>query len=277
MAKALTHNVRNDYKGRLDTTSFPFTTANLGTSVCSVNSITSPRISSSVTPTKGQDGYISSDTTKMQDQIKPTNRTNPANDPQVSIQLQEQSMEMAIPATNEAMMLMLQSISAQLTTISTDVKSLKESKKELSDQVAGLEYDVEDAQDRLGSQQKDMRICQDQIELLSSAVGQYESQLHQLQDRVSNLEALAKKLELIIFGIIDEAEEPSRCKDLVVQFFTNKLKIPEESVPPINYAYWKGKGENRPIVVRLQNVNDKRTVYSHVGNLKDVVNQKNKP
>ena len=180
-------------------------------------------------------------------------------------------------ATNDSMMLMLQNISSQLTVISTDIKYLKVSKRELAEQINGMDYDLEEVQDQMITQKKESAIQHDQVELLTGIVSRQGEQIQDLHNRVIQLESKDKRSELIIFGLQEDKKEEQTCKEIVVTFLKEKLKIEQEQVPTIVHAYWKGKGKNRPAVIRLANVQEKKLIFSHVSNLKEVVNQNQRP
>ena len=48
-------------------------------------------------------------------------------------------------------------------------------------------------------------------------------------------------------------------------------------LPEIAYAYWKGKGGNKPMVIRLTNPAQKALIFSKVSSLKGKSNSKNRP
>ena len=91
--------------------------------------------------------------------------------------------------TNDTIVAMLQSMSMQLTTIQNNVKILKDSKQDLSDQLDGLKYDVEDNHSLLITHHHNIGKCQDQVSLLSNIVCRYEDRIEELNSKVVSLEA----------------------------------------------------------------------------------------
>ena len=174
-----------------------------------------------------------------------------------------------------SMYAMLQNINTKLDTISEDVKDLKKDKKSTGEKLQGLQYDIEDTQEQVNQQQRELRACQDQVELLSHIVGNYSEQIQDLKTKIASFEANAKKAEIIIFGLLEQ--EDIENKDIVINFFSSKLKIPEDKLPQIDFAYRKGKGQARPMVVRLAKVADKGTIFTNVTNLKNQLNPNKKP
>ena len=81
------------------------------------------------------------------------------------------------------------------------------------------------------------------------------------------------KLELIVFGL-QESEENVSALDVVKDFFTTEMEL--TMTPEIQYAYWKGKGKNQPIVVHFTHGNAKGQIFGKVSNLKGKINAQGK-
>ena len=60
----------------------------------------------------------------------------------------------------------LQAINEKLNTIQTDVKSLKDSKQEFSEQITSIQYDLEDHEEEISQQHTNIRACHDKMSLL---------------------------------------------------------------------------------------------------------------
>ena len=88
------------------------------------------------------------------------------------------------------------------------------------------------------------------------------------------MESKTMRSDLIVFGL--EPTEGKTCKELFTSFLMEVMKIPNTEVPAINQAFWKGKGENRPMVIKLSDQQGKGVIFSNVANLKDVKNAKDR-
>ena len=74
----------------------------------------------------------------------------------------------------------------------------------------------------------------------------YEDKIQTVTERCNILESKAMKNELIIFGLQDSNVA---CIKTAKKFFTKQMEI--QNVPEIIYAYWKGKNNHKPLVVKL--------------------------
>ena len=79
------------------------------------------------------------------------------------------------------------------------------------------------------------------------------------------------KKELLIFGL---QNSETACKDVATNFFEEKMQIDE--IPEIQFAHWKGKGENCPLLVRFVHANAKGKIFVKATNLKDLKNHQDK-
>ena len=173
--------------------------------------------------------------------------------------------------SNELMISMLQSMNEKLNAIQGDVKTLMDSKQEITEQIAGIQFDQEDEQEKIESQQKDQCVCRDQVDLLTNLVIRQDDQMDEMKSRLLQLEHKQVRSELIIFGIIDQKEK--KCAELAKEFFSGILGLTEIGV---DHAYWKGKSNNKPMVVRLTTPKDKGLIYSKSTKLKDLKNANDK-
>ena len=183
----------------------------------------------------------------------------------------------ATPDVEDPMMKLLQTINSKLTTIQTDITTLKDNKDQTNSRLDGLEFELEDQQEDLTVQKVELRECQDQVKLLSNIVANYEECFQDLNTKMLQLEAKAMKTELIIFGIQQTAE--TTLIQHAKSFFLQKLKIKEEEIPGITYAYWKDGSSKGypPLVVKLCKASDKGVIFSHATNLKGQTNLEKKP
>ena len=163
----------------------------------------------------------------------------------------------------QTMMSMLVNITNKLTSMQTDITSLKDTKTELKDQLDGLQFDVEDDRDEIVRQRKELDIYKDKVETLTDILVRYEGKMESLHQRCLTTEAKLLRSELIIFGLQDNKKS---CKEIAEKFFSTTMGI--DPVPAVKYAYWKGSSKNKPMVVSFTHANAKGAIYSNVSNLK---------
>ena len=180
--------------------------------------------------------------------------------------------QIQMASKDDRMIEMLQNITAQLTTIQSDVVDLKSNKVEFAEQLAAVQFDQEDDHEVLVAQQNEMKVCKDQVGLLTDLVVRYEDKMEEMDAKISRLEARLMKSEIIIFGIIENQDES--CITQANNFMKNLLLIPEP--PAIAEAYWKGKSANKPMVIRFSDPSAKKIIYANTSNLKEKKNGNNK-
>ena len=173
----------------------------------------------------------------------------------------------------EVMMQMLCNINEKLTTIQADVKELKENKTEVQEKLSGIQFDIDDNQAELLEQRKEINWYKDKVDMLTDLVIRQDCHLSAMSSKLSHLERQLIKTEIIIFGL-NTSEEG--CVEIVNNFFKQKLEIENEQLPKIKFAYWKGKGDNRPMIVRFYSPSAKEFVFSKVSNLKGKKNKSGK-
>ena len=179
---------------------------------------------------------------------------------------------MLTQTTDPMILQMFQNINDKLTTIQSDVRGLKDSKIEITDHIAGIEFDQEDNNEQLMTQQQEIRVCQDQVKVLSDLAITYEEKFDNMTSKINQLEAKLMRSELLVFGLTEVKDKS--CIDIAKNFFTQTMKI--NPAPEIVYAYWKGASKNKPMVIKLSNAQNKGQIYANVSNLKDVKNSKGK-
>ena len=167
---------------------------------------------------------------------------------------------------------LLGNISTQLASIQIDVKSLKEDKECTAEDLQGIQFELEDNQEDIASQKKELCQCQDKVDILTGIALRYEESIWILNERCNRLEKQNLKSEILIFGL--KEQENKTCVDLAKSFMTEQLEM--ATSPDISFAYWKGKGANRPMVIRLSSTSAKGRIYSNVSNLKNKKNEDEK-
>lgn len=173
------------------------------------------------------------------------------------------------------------------------IQQLSETSKTLNQSVAQLQHELstlrtqkalQDAQvsDLINSQKADAIKLQnamekiDQqdrcIEAMVGILSRQNQELAGFKRILNNMAVRAARHNLILSGIVEERNENTKWK--VLEFFKGSLKLQDNIV--LNKAYRIGNGVDRPIIIELQNVEDKAKIYQKVGNLKGVKNSKNK-
>ena len=116
--------------------------------------------------------------------------------------------------------------------------------------------------------------CNDhaKVNLLVDLVIRQDEQIQMLKERVTDLQSRSMKANVIISGIKEKEDED--CKELAKDFFKTKVKT--EGEIEIEAAHRLGVGQNRQMVVRLADVEDKAKIFENSKNLKDLTNEDNK-
>ena len=167
---------------------------------------------------------------------------------------------------------LLQNINIKLDTIQDDVRALKTSKGEITEEMQEIRDDREEDRIELLQQKKDLDVCKDKMEVFTELMARYEDRIQYLNNRCNYIEAKAMKSEMIFFGLLDNKQP---CAKIAETFLKDVLGLTE--VPDILYAYWKGKGPNKPMVVRFVKQSAKGLIYSNVSKLKDRKNANDRP
>ena len=185
------------------------------------------------------------------------------------IQLNTPQIAQASNFPQDPMYEILRSMNEKLNVIQTDVKSLKDSKVEITEQIAGMQYCLEEDEEHINSQNEDLIICKDKIESLSNIVIRNQQLINDMSQKMSRMEANNMNTEMVLSGIVEV--QGKSCKELAQQFIREKLQITD----PINIigAYWKGQGNNKPMVIKLEKAADKFKLYAQTSLLKGVTNE----
>ena len=173
----------------------------------------------------------------------------------------------------DSMMNLLMSMNQKLSTIQDDVRTLKSDRSEVNEQLAGLKYDQEDDHEEIVSHRKEINTCHDQLDTLTNLVIGYEQHICSLNRKCLNLEAKGMRSELLIFGL--EENKSVSGTETAKKFFTEKMEM--TTPPTIKHAYWKGKGQYKPLLVKLSNQAQKGLIYTNSKNLKGKKNKNDTP
>ena len=165
--------------------------------------------------------------------------------------------------TNATVLAMFNAINDKLNGMQADMRAVKATHGDINQQIVGIQFDQEDDHEELVSQKKDLHQCRDRVDILSDLIIRYEERMQELESKCERLQAKNMKGEIIIFGLKDTK---ASCSNIAQGFFTTQMEM--EASPNILYAYWKGKSEYKPMVVKFVNPASVGTVYSKVANLK---------
>lgn len=114
---------------------------------------------------------------------------------------------------------------------------------------------------------------QDKIDLLIGIVEKQDVQIQALQNRWDTAYAKENKSNIVINGLAETQGES--CYHEVGNFFKNVLKI--EKPIQVQQAYRLGKGQNKAMVAKLKNTQDRAEIYKKIGNLKQANKGRSKP
>ena len=159
---------------------------------------------------------------------------------------------------------MFNDVTAKLDKIQASVSSLNTSKNLFAQQIGSLQYDHEQMNENISQQQNSIDRCEDQLDLMRNITKKYSQSMNELHQRVLKLEKRSMQQNLVISGIKEEENE--NCAQQVSNLLTQDLRITEEI--GIKRAHRMGRGNNRPIVAKLQNKSHKGAIFPELKKLK---------
>ena len=110
-----------------------------------------------------------------------------------------------------------------------------------------------------------MDLIEERVQLLAHVIIKQDNEIRALKEKVRNMQNEAVKCDIVISGIKESDKEDVR--KAVQVFLTTKLKM--QTPPECKDAYRIGKGDKRPIIVKLTSFKEKLQIYKHQKNLKD--------
>ena len=171
---------------------------------------------------------------------------------------------------------MFNTLNNTLSSLSTEIRELKTFKTSL----AAFTPEWKESVDREAKQIDEKIDYQDfQIRLLKNMMINQDEKINILEARLTASYQRELRPNLVIYGILESAEEDrSVLYQKVTDFFKETLELSAES-DEIEFwdAYRLGQGRARPVLVKLTHVSDKAKIYSNSSVLKDKVNAKKKP
>ena len=125
----------------------------------------------------------------------------------------------------------------------------------------------------LKSTKTELKICQVQLNEVTGVTIRQDQELRECKREIENLKFRLDRNLLRITGL--EEQEGEDCKAAVKAFFTQKLEIQQEIA--ISDAFRVGKGQNRSILVYLQDPKVKGLIFKNTVKLKDLKNNEDRP
>ena len=119
---------------------------------------------------------------------------------------------------------------------------------------------------------KKVQVLEEKVEVLENMIIRQSAMLSESRNKEETREVFALRNNLVIHGIVEEKNES--CMQVVNNFFTNIMRITD--TVHVQDAHRLGKGENRPLLVKLKAPREKGKVYKNTKELKGVKNVKGK-
>ena len=135
--------------------------------------------------------------------------------------------------------------------------------------IDGVKADTTQVSNDLTTTNFKVQLCQEEIEMLKGTVIRQEQIIAECKAEIETLQVNQMRSNLIIKGIVQSEKE--NCKELVKNFFKEKLEITEEI--KICSANRMGKGKKAPMFVKLMDDDDKPKIFSKVKLLADLKNE----
>ena len=151
------------------------------------------------------------------------------------------------------------------------MKEMKENSSE-KNELHTIKQDQKKQSIKVSKLQTDVQSFKDQVGVLTKVVCKKDEMIRHLSEKIMQIERRNTRKNVLIAGI-DEVKGEN-CKAIASKLFKNKLTIEDEV--RIKAAYRIGKGDNRPIVVRLNDVTDKGTIFKNVNKLRKSKSEQDK-
>lgn len=173
--------------------------------------------------------------------------------------------------------------------LATAIHNLNQTTQVLNQNVAKLQQEISSLTQQ--KDQQDSKVCQLQqvqqqdgiklakaleqideherrFEIMVGIMMKQEEEIDHLRKSLNIVYAKSVNQNLVFTGIEEKPNE--RPTWAVLEFLKQQMKINKNIA--ISKAYRVGQGNNRPIIIELQDANDKAVIFQNVGNLKDVRN-----
>ena len=130
-----------------------------------------------------------------------------------------------------------------------------------------------EARDReISGLRNELDSCKLQLKKVTGVSIRQDLKIKENSDKIEQLHRQINRDILRIQGIKDTEASAAT---MAANFFKNQLKIEQEI--KLSDVYKSGKGKFKTIVIQLQSIRDRALIFSHVKNLKNVVNEVDRP
>lgn len=208
------------------------------------------------------------------------NRTLVAKNGQLGLQ---EAVPMLLKSTEEqnskdneedSMMLtsILRELSVTVKKLEKQLDRMDKDRKATDDKVSKVEYVQQQEVVRVQGLMDQVDKQQDKIDALIDTVVRQDQQIQALTNQVNTAYAMKNQKNIIINGIPETQGE--NCLHEVAHFFKYALKLDKIN---LKYARRMGKGQYKPMLVRLANFNDKIAIFQNMDKLKQYNQGKQKP
>lgn len=232
---------------------------------------------------------------EMVERMDKTPRSSPVNSPDRSQQHQQQQHQSVHRAAKDISMQnisnnsaccnhdklteVIENLSATTTRLNENVdklhqqiQSLQKDKTQHEQQVREIKEIQDQEQSRLNNVLDMLTQQEKKFEAMMGIMVRQNEEINSLKKSLSNMYQKQIKKNLVITGLIEKSRENPAW--VVLEFFKNRMKI-DKSIPIVN-AYRIGQGTDRPVVVELENVEDKGVVFGSISKLKGQRNSKDR-
>lgn len=160
----------------------------------------------------------------------------------------------------------LKELNAAVKKLEKGVRKLGVDNKEVETKMSRIEVVQSQESVRVRGIVESLDDQQDKIDMLIGIVARQDVQIKALQNRWDTAYAKDSRSNIIINGLTEIQGE--NCHHEVGNFIKNVLKV--EKVIAVQHAFCIGKGQNKAMVAKLKNTEDRAEVFKKVGNLKEV-------
>ena len=163
----------------------------------------------------------------------------------------------------------------QLVSSVNEVKLQTTAASGMKDSVLSCQALQDSLGDRLNQVEELLLKTNTKLNLVGNFMIRQEEQFESLQSEIRQFKRSKVKSNLIIRGIIEEAQESvDKCKELAKKFFKDQMEIQDEVELVKAHRIGVGNKGDRPMLVKLSDIRDKATIFKSVSKLKGKENAK---
>ena len=143
---------------------------------------------------------------------------------------------------------------------------------DLGSRLDGLEFEQEQDHNSLKQSEKAIRYLEDKVQLMSAIMAKQDSELELLKKRVREYETKGLKQCIKLVGLLEDGNVS--LTQQVKDFFKDQMKIQQE-IQTISVTRMKS-GNPPAVVIKVADIEQKKAIFEHVKNLKNVQNAEGK-